>query len=76
MSDPASAVYYLCGPGGMVSALQQALHQGGIAYNDIRTEEFAGYGSASVGWWLRSESASTNSLGRRTRMPCCMRIVK
>jgi ferredoxin-NADP reductase len=43
VGDPAAAVYYLCGPVKMVSALKEALRQAGIARTDIRTEEFAGY---------------------------------
>jgi ferredoxin-NADP reductase len=41
--DPLTAVYYLCGPVGMVSTLRESLRQAGIACTDIRSEEFAGY---------------------------------
>lgn len=43
LSDKESPVYYLCGPPGMVSGLQQALHETGVDDDDIRSEEFPGY---------------------------------
>lgn len=36
-------VYYLVGPPGFVEAMQQSLAKGGIATEDVRTEEFYGY---------------------------------
>ncbi len=43
MRNDQSAVYYITGPAGMVSALHAMLNQAGIDDDDIRMEEFSGY---------------------------------
>lgn len=41
--DVAAAIYYLCGPAGMVKQMRTVLAEAGVDDDDIRTEEFTGY---------------------------------
>lgn len=41
--DLSKPIYYVCGPGGMVTAMRTLLNDAGIDDDDIRTEEFTGY---------------------------------
>ncbi|MEO7290842.1 MAG: FAD-dependent oxidoreductase [Terrimesophilobacter sp.] len=43
VTDLTAPIYYLCGPGGMVTAMRTMLNTAGIDDDDIRTEEFTGY---------------------------------
>lgn len=41
--DVNSAIYYLCGPAGMVSILKQTLINAGVSEDNIKSEDFTGY---------------------------------
>jgi ferredoxin-NADP reductase len=43
LNDVHGPVYYVCGPAGMVAAMQKLLAQLGVSEDSIRTEEFGGY---------------------------------
>lgn len=43
VEDPGSAIYYIAGPAGLVSAMRKTLAESGVSEADIRAEEFAGY---------------------------------
>lgn len=43
VDDLTTPIYYLCGPGGMVTAMRTLLNAAGVDDDDIRTEEFTGY---------------------------------
>ncbi len=43
VDDLTTPIYYLCGPGGMVTAMRTLLNGAGIDDDDIRSEEFTGY---------------------------------
>ena len=43
LKDAPSPIYYIAGPPKMVTGLQAMLTEMGIADDDIRAEEFAGY---------------------------------
>lgn len=43
VGDLPKPIFYVVGPPGMVEAMRQTLHQGGIDNDDIRSEEFYGY---------------------------------
>jgi ferredoxin-NADP reductase len=43
VGDLTVAIYYLCGPRQMVTAMREILNKAGVDGDDIRTEEFAGY---------------------------------
>ena len=43
LGDLIGPIYYLCGPGGMVTAMRTLLNDSGVDDDDIRTEEFTGY---------------------------------
>jgi ferredoxin-NADP reductase len=43
VGDLPKPIIYVVGPPGMVEAMRQTLHQGGIDNDDIRSEEFYGY---------------------------------
>ncbi|MGH3558833.1 MAG: ferredoxin--NADP reductase, partial [Mycobacterium sp.] len=43
VGDLSAPIYYLCGPGGMVTAMRTLLNDAGVDDDDIRTEEFTGY---------------------------------
>ncbi|HSB10697.1 MAG TPA: FAD-dependent oxidoreductase [Blastocatellia bacterium] len=43
VEDPATAVYYVAGPEGLVNAMRKTLADAGVSETDIRAEEFAGY---------------------------------
>lgn len=43
LTELSQAVYYICGPAGMVVAMRKMLNGIGVDDDDIRTEEFSGY---------------------------------
>ncbi|MGH9413350.1 MAG: FAD-dependent oxidoreductase [Terriglobales bacterium] len=43
LKDAHEPLYFVAGPPGMVVAVRQTLHSGGVDDDDIRTEEFSGY---------------------------------
>jgi ferredoxin-NADP reductase len=43
LSETHGPVYYVCGPAGLVAAMQKLLADLGVDENSIRTEEFGGY---------------------------------
>ena len=43
VGDLPKPIFYVVGPPGMVEAMRQTLHRGGIDNDDIRSEEFYGY---------------------------------
>jgi hypothetical protein len=43
LANAANPVYYLTGPGRMVSAMRELLNSLGVNDDDIKTEEFTGY---------------------------------
>jgi|SRR5579864_1857255 len=43
LPDRGSAIYYIAGPSGMVSAMRELLEGAGVNEDDIRSEEFSGY---------------------------------
>ena len=43
IGDLAAPIYYIAGPPKMVEAMQKALSDAGVASDDVRAEEFAGY---------------------------------
>jgi ferredoxin-NADP reductase len=43
IGDLAAPIYYIAGPPKMVEVMQKALSEAGVASDDIRAEEFAGY---------------------------------
>ena len=43
IGDLAPPIYYIAGPPKMVEAMQKALNDAGVASDDVRSEEFAGY---------------------------------
>jgi ferredoxin-NADP reductase len=43
IGDLAAPIYYIAGPPKMVEAMQKALGDAGVASDDVRAEEFAGY---------------------------------
>ncbi len=43
LAGAASPIFYIAGPPGMVTGVQQLLHEMRVDDDDIRTEEFAGY---------------------------------
>ncbi len=45
VGDGMQPVYYLAGPPGMVAAMNGVLERLGVSEDDIRSEEFSGYGS-------------------------------
>ena len=43
LSETHGAIYYVCGPAGLVSAMQKLLANLSVDEDSIRTEEFGGY---------------------------------
>jgi len=43
IGDLTVPIYYLCGPGPMVTAMRKMLNEAGVDDDNIRTEEFSGY---------------------------------
>ena len=43
IGDLAAPIYYIAGPPTLVVAMRQMLSEAGIADDDVRAEEFAGY---------------------------------